>query len=742
MSITLESSKYDGRYMKLECTQTPNGSAKNSSNIAWKLSSVGGNENYYDIAPTTVVINGKTVYSSGLVAWESKKFPAKKGYVEGEIEVTHNNDGTKTITVELSTRVYYHTAIKYEKSWTLTSIPRYALITSYTLTAESETSVKISSSSDVNCDLLQYSINGGAWKDGPYYNSTIKGLSPNTAYNIKIRLRRSDSGLWTESDSKKATTYDYPHCISAPDFVIGQAVTLKFYNPLGREFDFILYGNDQHIWSWTGIKGTSYTGINGEPAVTGLYDSIKNTKSAKYSIETVYNNVFKPVEGGTYRVDESKCAPIFTTFTYKDTNATVTAVTGNNQVLVKGLSTLSVEIKPDNGMEAINSATGNYYSANIDTLSKTKSYSDTALVTIPVGTVTSAGTKRLDVRAYDSRGISTLVSKDVVVYDYYKPKLTVSAVRLNNFENTTTIEVSGEYSRLTIGGTDKNTVKSVGYRIREKGGTWPSAYTTITATLSAGKITINDLTLALDNTKAWEIEVKATDNLSSNTATDTVNIGQAIFFISTNKETCFIKNNEVATKRFVADAIGALATGTIATEDYVKSIVSALYPAGTVICTATNKNPSTIYGGTWVLIDKGFASHSSNNADYFTADTNVTSGGTWVTRAGQTVRIRQNITINASITDTGLTLGTFNFGNIGISKMSANVVGAVTYSDGANGGIAWNINETTGELTLTDVFDLTPIPTGNTFCLDITFPLHYSHMLDSACDKFYWKRTA
>lgn len=544
-SFAIASDIYDGRYLKLECTQKSNGGAENSSTITWKLSSIGGNVKYYSTGATKVIINGTTVYSKARVAWDSEAFPASEGYVEGTVTVPHNNDGSKTITVKLSTAIYYSTVKEYSDSWTLKKIDRYAVITSYSLTAASETSVKISSSSDVDCDLLRYSINGGEWKDGPYYNSTITGLSPNTTYNIKIALKSKASQLWTYSDDKKVTTYDYPHCTSAPDFVIGNELTLKFYNPLKRTYSFTIVGNGKEIHTWTGRTGETYSGVDGDPAVPNLYASIPNAKSAKYSVKVVYGSSTKTQQGGTYSVDESKCIPTFTTFTYKDTNATVTTVTGNNKVLVKGLSNLSVDIATANKMVAKNSATPDYYSANIDTLNVSKAYSATATVTIPVGVVASAGTKRLNVRAYDSRGISKLAYQDVIVYDYAKPKLSISASRLNNFEATTTIKVSGEYTRLTIGGADKNTIKSVEYRAREKGGTWPSTYTTISTTLSAGKITCSDVTLSLDNTKAWEIEVKATDNLSSNTAIATVDVGEAIFFISTNKRKCYINSDEI-----------------------------------------------------------------------------------------------------------------------------------------------------------------------------------------------------
>ena len=388
-------------------------------------------------------------------------------------------------------------------------------------------------------------------------------------------------------------------------------------------------------------------------------------------------------------------------------------------------------------MVANKGANPNYYGVSVDTLSTTKAYSDTGTVTIPVGVISSAGTKRLNVRAYDSRSLSKLQYKDVTVYDYNKPKINASAARLNNFEAQTTLKISGEYSRLTIGGADKNTITKVEYRYREKGGTWGS-YVEPSTTLSAGKFSCSEITLTLENTKAFEIEVKVTDKFGTLTASTiplSVDVGQAILFVSTNKKTCFVNGVEVATKDFVGDAITALFPAG-------SSVTNALYPVGAVVCMSTNKNPSSMYGGTWTLIDKGFASSNTTNENYFTASTNVVEEAVWVTRAGQTMRIRLSVTINVEITDTGLTLGTLNLSNIGISKIPINIVGNVTYSDGANGGIAWSLNETTGELKVTDVFDLTPLPSGNGFNIDVTFPVVYSQMLDSVCDKFYWKRTA
>ena len=170
------------------------------------------------------------------------------------------------------------------------------------------------------------------------------------------------------------------------------------------------------------------------------------------------------------------------------------------------------------------------------------------------------------------------------------------------------------------------------------------------------------------------------------------------------------------------------------------ALVEDLFPVGSVVCRSTNTNPSSTYGGTWELIDKGFKSYVVNNTGGFTAAANVVGNSTYIMRGGNTIRIRQNFTVNTSITDTGLKVGNFNWGAIGITQMPAGVNDILSYSDGANGGIVCNIEYDSGDINLLDVFDLTPLPTGNTFNLDFTFVVSYTQMLDAACDKFYWKR--
>jgi hypothetical protein len=125
-TFTLQTSKYDGRYMKLTCSQTTD-IAKNTSTISWKLESIGGSVNYYTTGPTTLTINGQQAYY--LARSNAHSFPCAKGSTSGTITVAHNTYGSKAIAVSLSTAIYYKSVSTVSDTWQLDNIPRKATIT-------------------------------------------------------------------------------------------------------------------------------------------------------------------------------------------------------------------------------------------------------------------------------------------------------------------------------------------------------------------------------------------------------------------------------------------------------------------------------------------------------------------------------------------------------------------------------------------------------------------------------------
>lgn len=546
-------------YVKLTITNiTQTGGATNQTTVDYKIT-VEGTPWVY-LYGLYVSLGGVVLfeqYSTVLTSWSA-------GQVIKSSSVTFNNanDGTLTLNAYIKQLFYYaYSSDRWNSSsyvqegstnMVCSQIPRYAT-SNQSLNSKTETSIKMNWSSDNTIDYLWYSKdNGSSWAgvdvtDGTSGTYTISGLSANITYNIKTRVRRKDSQLTTDSGTLSVTTYNYPYitAVGTSNLTIGNSQTLTLYNPLSRSVTVKMYQNSTsgtQLYSGT----TSGTSITFTPTASTLYASIPSATSGKCVYSVIYGSASTKTTTGAYTyVIKGTETPTFSTFTYKDTNTTVTGVTGNNQFLVKGLSTLQVIIGSANKMVAKNGATAKNYVISIDTLTKTVDYS-TSDITTSIGTVTSSGTKRLNVRAYDSRNLSTLAYKGITVYDYAKPVINASITRLNNFEAQTTIKVSGTYTKLTIGDVDKNTITSVKYRYREAGGTW-SSWTTLSTTITSGKFTCSDVTLSLDNTKSFEFEIQAVDKLQTTTISSTLDIGQAIFFISTNKKACYINGQEILT---------------------------------------------------------------------------------------------------------------------------------------------------------------------------------------------------
>lgn len=497
------------------------------------------------------------VYNTGSNSVVTNDVSADGGYkklFEGSFEVTHNSGGDKSITFSASISKSSYT--QWDPGYcslsgpvVLTNIPRKANISGFNAYGTNETTVRVDWSTDAGVDVVQYSKNGANWVDGAYPNGGTSGsfnigsLSEHEQISLKIRVRRQDSQQWSdETGYLYPQTYYYPHCTNSPNFTIGNALTLTLYNPLGRSVTVTGIGADGSTIFSGSTSGTSLTGFNDTNSVNSQYASIPNSNEGTYQVRVTYGSVTHTRNNGNkYYTNVSECSPLFSNFTYKDNNSSVVAVTGDDQVLVKGLSSLRATISSSNKMTTRRSATPSKYTLSCEALTESPNYS-TSDINVDLGIVNTAGTQRLNVRAYDSRSNSALAYKDITVYDYATPVINLSLSRLNNFEAQTTVSINGTFTLLTIGNQNKNTINSVQYRYREKEGTWGS-WTNVNFTLSDNTFTCNDIILSLDNSKAFEFEVKVTDRLTNNTVTGEVSIGEGIFFISSNGGTSYIETD-------------------------------------------------------------------------------------------------------------------------------------------------------------------------------------------------------
>ena len=185
-------------------------------------------------------------------------------------------------------------------------------------------------------------------------------------------------------------------------------------------------------------------------------------------------------------------------------------------------------------------------------------------------------------------------------------------------------------------------------------------------------------------------------------------------------------------------------------ESIESSILQAIYPVNSIYTYGSNVSPAEILGfGEWELVGKGYidlaVGHNFGEAGcLFTPNENCTSGMINVVRGGQSIRIRIDITLAAAITDNSTSYGTIDFETLGISSIFMGYYGTYAANDSANGAVQMQIT-TSGEVKSVDYLlrtDDQVFEAGDALQFMAILSMDKDHMLDSACDKFYWKRTA
>ena len=164
-----------------------------------------------------------------------------------------------------------------------------------------------------------------------------------------------------------------------------------------------------------------------------------------------------------------------------------------------------------------------------------------------IGTIHDAEGKRLYATAVDSRYFTAQCFKDIPILPYHKPSLFIKTKRKNDFENETKIEINGEMSSLMVNNERKNKILAIKMRYKGVDGIF-SEYINLEPVTDTYKYSINPYYLDLDREKQYLIEVTVTDKLSTTVQNVVVVRGIAIFFISTDRETCYIKDKEVVVR--------------------------------------------------------------------------------------------------------------------------------------------------------------------------------------------------
>jgi hypothetical protein len=479
---TWRSASYDGRYLELSITESID-TVNNKSTLYWTLTSAGGSSSYYTVDATTVTINGVTVYSKGRTYWSDKVFPAAKGSVSGSVTVAHNSDGSKTINVGFSTRVYVFGSQEYGGTMTLTKIDRTAPSVSFGVSNITANWFKISASSSVTASKWWYSLNGGTnWtefgSEGTSKEVAVTGLTPNTSYNVQVCARKKSNQVdgYSAKASYKTlggTVINSASTVTADSDTVKVTMGLTVYDSSFYHVLEVKKGN-KTIFTTSPIKFSSSGTSNRTVTLTvaerlTLLNAMSDVKSftATLSLKTYTNAACTTQVGSastkacTITTTESISKPTFTNFSYVDSRGLVGKLTGNtddNVILIQSYSNLTVNAVAGT---AKNGATIKSYSASIGSASKTSS-----TTTIGVGLIDAYGDSMvLTVSCIDSRGYATSVTKRVKVLRYEKPKLySVTLRRKDEIEDIIQLAFRGAISSLKPDGTtEKNSLKFVGF---------------------------------------------------------------------------------------------------------------------------------------------------------------------------------------------------------------------------------------------------------------------------------------
>ena len=296
-------------------------------------------------------------------------------------------------------------------------------------------------------------------------SGTFTGLEPNKTYYA--RANASNGTYRGYSSVKTVSTYDIAKLTETPDVNIGSAHTIKWTNPSGATTTLALYKTDGRtlVYNVGTVTGTSKSVT---PTASEIYKLIPNSSSIKlrYVITTTANGKsYTNYKECTFSVTNSN--PTFSNFTYADTNSKTIALTGNNQIIIKGYSSVKGIISVANKAIAKNSATISKYRLVIGESQKEANYSSNTEVGI---TIANANNNVFNMYAIDSRGNSTLKTISPSTYKTYSDiaiKTAVAEREDNGIGSRVILSFSGSIWNNNFG-TIQNEIVSCKYKYKNR----------------------------------------------------------------------------------------------------------------------------------------------------------------------------------------------------------------------------------------------------------------------------------
>lgn len=255
-------------YFTFEWWRTGYSSSANEHYISYKVTAHNSAGSYRTVYKKSLWINGSNVYYDD----GATRFYDDDVVTSGDITIaSYDSAGNGRIEIEFYAGVGISSGENCtgEDAWYLDRIPRYTTVWN-SERGKTLNTISVNWSTSDARDWTQYSLNDGEWQDaydtvawdnksGHY---TIHNLQPNTTYKVRTRCRRADSGMWSEADNIRITTYDIAKINTAPNIDHGNNLAVTYSNPSGSKIEIGIWKTDG-LTSLTGgyrdCSGSSYT---------------------------------------------------------------------------------------------------------------------------------------------------------------------------------------------------------------------------------------------------------------------------------------------------------------------------------------------------------------------------------------------------------------------------------------------------------------------------------------------------
>ena len=444
--------------------------AGNSSTVSYSLVLTGNSGYYFQgyYLTTQISINGSLVQDR----YEKISMPSPSGGVStytvcsGTVQVPHNDDGTKTITVwaTMSTptsQYYLPGEIKMPSglngSLTLTTIPRKSTMTVPSFTIESAGTMTISAASTAFTHTITYSFSGltgtaasvaagvtsASWTPPSTFYAKLPSATSGT---VTLVLHTYSGGTEIGSNSYTATVYVGSGVKpSAPSITLYPVNSNAWLNSKGlyvggytklRVVSSATAGSGASISSYAVSNAFTATGAD----VTSSSALAAGSRTATVTATDSRGRTNSASKAVTF---QSYSNPSFSTFTYQRgtySNGTWTAFAYGNHVRVEAVGSVSLSASGNTGTETVKigntspaATSGNYY--YFTNTNAATAYTVSGSITDSVG---NTGTASLSVTASPSS--STLTIPTLTIGSAATLSVTTAS---NAFTHTITYSFSG-----------------------------------------------------------------------------------------------------------------------------------------------------------------------------------------------------------------------------------------------------------------------------------------------------------